>query len=408
MRITQSIAALALVLVAGGMSGLHQPARAQDDTSELVAGNTAFAFDLFQAVHNDGKNTLLSPYSISAALAMVYGGARGETAQQMADTLHFALPAEDVHPAFAALDASLTPPDDAGDAPGDPFQLSIANALWGQEGYPFLEAFVALLAEYYEAGLYEVDFATATEQARQTINQWVSDETEGRIEDLIERGLLAPSVRMVLTNAIYFNASWQTAFEPGDTQDGPFTLLDGAQVTVPMMHQFNTLPYASGPGYQAIALPYVGDRVAMVILLPDAGEYAAFVDGLDAAQFRAILDSLQHEMLALSMPRWEYEAEFQLGQTLAALGMPALFEPNADLSGISAQNDLFIGDVIHKAFVRVDEAGTEAAAATAIIAPTGGPASPVEVTVDRPFLYAIYDQETGAVLFLGNVVNPAG
>ena len=384
---------------------------AQVETGTLVAGNNAFAFDLYQTLPAD--NLIFSPYSVSLALAMVYGGANGNTAQQMADTLHFSLPQDDLPAVFQALDSSL--PREAESAEENeedeqPFRLSIANALWGQEGYPFIADYLTLLANYYGAGMQSVDFAAAPDDARQTINAWVSDQTQDRIQDLLQPGTVTGSTRLILTNAIYFKAAWLDPFDEAFTEDGPFTLLDGSRVTVPMMHKTSTYLYARGEGYQAVGLPYAGQqRMVMLILLPDAGQFEAFEAGLDAAQFQAIQEQVAWMDVLLTLPRFEYDADFSLAGTLAALGMPDAFDANvADFSGMTEQEDLAISDVIHKAFIKVDEAGTEAAAATAVaMVGTAAPMEVPEVQVDRPFIYAIYDQDSGAILFLGRVLNPA-
>jgi serpin B len=274
--------------------------------------------------------------------------------------------------------------------------------------YAFLEAFLDTLAENYGAGLRVLDFANAPEASRVTINDWVSEETEGKIENLIPQGTIDPLTRLVLTNAIYFNAAWANPFQEEATQDGAFTLLDGSQSTVPMMHQTEAFAYAKAKGYQAVELPYDGHEMSMVILLPDEGEFASFEDTLDADKARTIIDSLKRGQVALTMPRFEFDSEFGLNQALEAMGMPAAFSPGADFSGMTGSRELFISDVIHKAFVSVDEEGTEAAAATAVIMKLAAVAEePVAVTIDRPFMFLIRDIETGAILFVGRAVDPS-
>jgi serpin B len=294
------------------------------------------------------------------------------------------------------------------------FRLNIVNAIWGQKGYDFLDTFLDVLAENYGAGLRILDFIAETEESRLAINQWVSDETEGRIKDLIPPGAVDPLTRLVLTNAIYFDAAWQYPFERRTTS-GPFYLLDGGQVIVPMMKQTESLGYARGQRYQAVELLYDGGELSMVILLPEAGEFKAFEEGLQAEQLNDIISGLQDTEVKLTMPKFDFDSEFNLTVTLAAMGMPHAFIPpspfsaqGADFSAMTGNRELFITDVVHKAFVAVDEAGTEAAAATGvIIAPTAMPPAPdVEVTVDRPFIFLIRDIDTGAILFVGRVVNP--
>jgi serpin B len=379
------------------------------DLATLVEGNSAFAFDLYQAIRESDGNLFYSPYSISLALAMTYAGAKGETAQQMADTLQFILPPDRLHPAFNDLDLELARRGEGAEGrDGEGFRLNIVNAIWGQKDYEFLSEFLDLLAENYGAGLRVLDFANAPEESRITINDWVSDQTEGRIEDLIPQGMINALTRLVLTNAIYFNAAWQYPFEEDMTGDGPFYLLDGGEVTVPMMRQTESFGYAEGDGYQAVELLYDGGELSMVILLPASGQFDTFEGTLDAQQVDGIIGSLEYRQVALTMPKFEFESEFSLREALVAMGMPVAFSGDADFSGMTGNRDLFIAEVIHKAFVSVDEAGTEAAAATAVVMPTSMPPDEtIEVTVNRPFVFLIQDIETGAILFIGRVVNPS-
>ena len=385
------------------------PAVSASDLADLAVGNSAFAFDLYQALRSGDGNLFYSPYSISLALAMTYAGARSETEQQMADTLHFILDQNRLHPAFNALDLDLAGRGEgASGKDGDGFRLNIVNTLWGQEGYAFLSEFLDTLAENYGAGLRLMDFINAPEASRITINDWVSDQTEGRIEDLLPSGVIDVLTRLVLTNAIYFNAAWAEPFEAEATVDGLFHLLDGSEITVPMMQQTESFGYAEGEGYQAVELPYDGGELSMVILLPEKGGFEAFEASLASERIAEIVGSLAHKQVALAMPKFEFESDFSLKDTLAALGMPIAFSGDADFSGMTGDRDLFIADVIHKAFVSVDEAGTEAAAATAVVmARLSMPEEPVEVTVDRPFVFMIRDIETNTVLFVGRVVNPS-
>jgi serpin B len=381
----------------------------QADVAELVGGNSVFAFDLYQVLKKGNDNLFYSPYSISLALAMTYTGARGETEQQMAETLRFLLAQERLHPTFNALDLVLASRGEGAEGKdGEGFRLNIVNAIWGQEDYTFLSEFLDALAGNYGAGLRLLDFVNAPEEARVTINDWVSEQTEGRIEDLIPPGIINALTRLVLTNAIYFNAAWSQPFEPRLTEDGTFYLLNGGEVVVPMMVQTESFPYAEGEGYQAVELLYDGEEMSMVILLPEAGGFEAFEGSLDAERVEAILKGLAHGRVALTMPRFEFESGFSLKETLSALGMPIAFSGEADFSGMTGGRDLFISEVIHKAFVSVDEAGTEAAAATAVVMELlAMPEEPVEFTMDRPFIFMIRDIETGAILFVGRVVDPS-
>jgi serpin B len=374
----------------------------------LVEGNSAFAFELYRALKGEEGNLFYSPYSISLALAMTYAGARGETAEQMSATLQFMLEQDRLHPAFNWLDAELASRGEGAEGKdGEGFRLNIVNAIWGQKDYEFLSDFLDVLAENYGAGLRILDFITETEASRLAINQWVSDQTEGRIKDLIPQGAIDALTRLVLTNAIYFNAAWEYPFDEDMTADGPFYILDGGQVIVPMMKQTEAFGYTDGEGYQAVELPYDGDELSMVILLPEADQFQAFEEGLQSQQVCDIISGLQLTEVALTMPKFEFDSEFSLKDTLAGMGMPIAFSGEADFSGMTGNPELAISDVLHKAFVAVDEAGTEAAAATAVIMKlTAVPEPPVEVTIDRPFIFLIRDIETGAILFVGRVMNP--
>ena len=378
------------------------------DLAILVDGNSAFAFDLYQALKEGDDNLFYSPYSISLALTMTYAGARGDTAQQMADTLHFILPQDRLHPTLNSLDIELSQRGQGAEGEdGEAFRLNIVNAIWGQKDYQFLSTFLDALAENYGAGLRLLDFVNAPEESRLTINNWVSDQTEGRIEDLIPQGLISALTRLVLTNAIYFNAAWQYPFSEDMTVDGPFYPLDGGKVTVPMMKQTEFFGYTEGDGYQAVELEYDGGELSMIILLPQADQFDTFEASLDAQLVDSIVKAVEPKQVTLTMPRFEFESSFSLREILAMMGMPVAFSGDADFSGMTGNRDLFIADVVHKAFVSVDEAGTEAAAATAVVMElTAVPGEPVEVTIDRPFIFLIRDFETGAILFVGRIMNP--
>jgi serpin B len=385
------------------------PQVSDSDLNRLVEGNSAFAFDLYQQLKDKDGNLFYSPYSISLALAMTYGGARGETETQMADALNFSLPQNQLHPAFNALSLELASRGQGAQGKdGEGFRLNIVNAIWGQQGYAFLSDYLDLLATNYGAGLRLLDFINETEQSRVTINDWVADQTEGRIKDLIPPGVINAMTRLVLTNAIYFNAAWADPFEEAMTRDGMFHLLDGGQLTVAMMHQTETFGYAEGDGYQAVELPYDGNELSMVILLPASGQFEAFEDSLDAEMVAGIIGSMNYQEVDLTMPKFEFDSSFSLKEALSALGMPLAFSASADLSGMTGNRDLFIMDVVHKAFVSVDEEGTEAAAATAVIVgETALPPAPVTMTIDRPFIFLIRDIETGTILFVGRTLDPS-
>jgi serpin B len=401
-------------LVSGGMliskkQRILTPEVSRTELVTLVDGNNAFAFDLYQALSQTDDNLFYSPYSISLALAMTYAGALDETGQQMADTLHFTLAKDHLHPAFNSLDIELGKRGEgAGGKDEDGFRLNIINAIWGQREYNFLPEFLDILAENYGAGLRILDFAKAPEESRITINRWVSDQTEERIEDLIPQGLIDAFTRLVLTNAIYFNAAWQYPFEESGTSNGTFNLLNGEEIIVPIMKQTESFGYAERDGFQAIELPYDGNEISMVILLPENSRLNEFEKLLDAQQVEEIIGSLEHRRITLSMPKFEFESSFSLKKALTMMGMSVAFSEDADFSGMTGNRDLYIADVVHKTFLSVDEVGTEAATATAVIAAvTGIPETPIKVTIDRPFIFLIRDIETGTILFVGRLINPS-
>jgi serpin B len=389
---------------------LISPASNEQDLQELVAGNNRFAFDLYRSIRGNGDNLFYSPYSISLALAMTYAGARGETATQMAETLQFILPAERLHPAFNQLDLILhSRGQNLSEEDGRGFTLNIVNSLWGQDGYDFLPEFLDLLAENYGAGLQLLDFQNAAEAARQIINEWVMEQTNDRIEDLIPEGVINNLTRLVLANAIYFDAAWSSPFEAEFTKEAEFSLLDGSAVKVPMMNQTQFYNYSSGEDFQAIELPYRGYEMSMVILHPDPQGFGSFESSLTVEQLEEILNEMERTNMDLSLPKFQFDMDLPLAQVLQDLGMVDAFEfGQADFSGMDGTRELYLQDVLHKAFVSVDEEGTEAAAATAVvIGVTSAPMEPITVKIDSPFIFLIRDMETGSILFFGRVLDPA-
>jgi serpin B len=385
------------------------PTVPQADAVNLVDGNSTFAFNLYQVLKDTDGNLFYSPYSISEALAMTYGGARGETEKQMAAALQFKLSQDKLHPAFNSLDLELAKRGQGAKGTDDKgFRLHVVNAIWGQQDFKFLSSYLDLLSQNYGAGMRLVDYVKNAEQSRQTINQWVSDQTEGKIKDLLPEGSVNELTRLVLTNAIYFNAAWQSHFQKENTADGKFTLLNGTQVTVPMMKQTKAFKYTEGDNYQALELPYDGNELSMIILLPEADQFKAFESMLNSQKVKEIIQGLQSNEVNLTMPKFKVESQFGLKKALADLGMPVAFSENeADFSGMDGKKDLYISDVVHKAYVMVDENGTEAAAATGVVVGTTSmPSKIYDVTLDHPFIFFIRDIQTGAILFTGRVMNP--
>ncbi len=378
-----------------------------NDVPELVAGNTQFAVDVYKklAADPDNVNVFFSPYSISVALAMTWAGALGDTASQMADTLHFSLDQDALHPAFDWLDLALNSRGEGAEGKdGEPFRLHVINRLFGQTGYQFLQPFLDTLALYYGAGLYLLDFASDPDAGRVAINDWVAEQTEDRIKDLIPPPAITFNTKLVLVNAIYFNAKWKEVFDDQLTADGSFSLLDGGSVSVPMMVHEDPLPYGAGDGWQAVEIPYDGEELSMVVIVPD--DFGAFEQALDATKIATIFSSLGSDSATITMPRFKIDgATFSVKKILSELGMSDAFTMGvADLSGMDGTHNLYIGDVLHKAFVAVDEYGTEAAAATAVVVNDFG--VPNHLDVDRPFVFVVRDIQTDSLLFVGRVLNP--
>jgi len=384
------------------------PAVTSADMATLAAGNTAFAFDLFQALRQGPGNLFLSPYSISLALAMTYGGARAETARQMASVLHFSLSQTRLHPAFNALDQELARREQtaAGQGQGQGFRLNVANSIWGQNGFPFRADYLDLLADNYGAGLRLADFIRTPDNSRRTINRWVSERTQGKIAELLPPGSINSLTRLVLANAIYFRASWSEPFATRQTRSGPFTLLSGARVSATMMRQTARFRHASAGDWAAVELPYLGRQVAMILIVPAAGRFESFQASLTANRAAQIIGALSSKQVDLTMPRFTFRSSFSLRPTLAGLGMPLAFSPGADFRGMADSDELFISDVFHKGFVAVNEAGTEAAAATGVVVGITATPGRAELVVNRPFFFLIRDNPTGSILFLGRVLNP--
>jgi serpin B len=373
-------------------------------SSPVVKGNNAFALDLYRQLRNQQGNLCVSPYSLSTALAMTYAGARGQTATEMSKVLHFTLRQEDLHPAFAALRAQL----DAQKQQGEGIQLKMANRLWGQKGYEFLKPFKQLTQDYYGAALEEVDFSGDTEEARRTINQWVAQQTQEKIKDLIPPDILNSLTRIVLTNAIYFKGSWLKPFNPAHTENKPFSVAPGQQVDVPMMSQSASVGYAEFGELQVLELLYVGEKISMVILLPKK------IDGLTQLEQHLTPENIQNWLSSINysqcptsiqLPKFKVNAKVELKPVLSKMGMVSAFDDGAaDFSGMNGRNDLFLKEAIHQTFVHVDELGTEAAGATAAIGAlrcVGG-----NFSADRPFIFLIRDKQSGSILFLGRVMNP--
>ena len=399
---------------------------AMDNTAEkenmnkriIVEGNNRFALDLFAKLQNIKGNLFFSPYSISTALAMTHAGARNETESQMAGTLHF--------PVFEnrRTDSSSKPSlnrrkfamefgkiiqdlNNRGRKGG--YTLTVANALWGQKDYGFLQEFLELIETSYNGGLNEVDFIRAAENARKTINAWVGKKTDDKIKNLISQGVLDSMTRLVLTNAIYFKGNWARQFKENRTKDALFTLTDGLKIDVAMMNQKEEFGYMETDTFQALELSYVDDELSMVILLPK--KYDAldkFEKTLTPENLTQWLTKIHKREVMVFVPKFKMISQFGLASTLKSMGIKDAFSSKADFSGINGKRNLFISAVIHKAYVEVNEEGTEAAAATGIVMrlTSVGPARIPVFRADHPFLFLIRDNLSGSILFIGRVANP--
>lgn len=375
------------------------------DLENLAQGNKAFAIDLYQQLQKADGNLFFSPFSISVALAMTYAGARGETETQMARVLHFIQTGEELHSAFSKLQAGLAAQTEAAGG----IQLKVANSLWPQEGYPFLAEFMALTETHYGASITPVNYHDA-EAARKTINQWVEAKTENKIANLIPPGVFNDLTRLTLVNAIYFKGNWEDQFDARATKQAAFWSATG-QVQTAMMNRTDAYPYAEAEMLQALELPYAGNNLSMLILLPKERDG---LTQLESQMTPALLDEFTAAMWArkviVSLPKFKVEAAFRLDEALKTLGMSDTFDHDrANFAGMDGNlADLFISAALHKAFIDVNEEGSEAAAATAIVMQSRAmmPNRPPVFLADHPFLFLIREKRTGSILFMGRLSQP--
>jgi serpin B len=388
------------------LAGITCSAKAAIDPNQqtVVAGNNKFALELYGKLESQQGNLFLSPYSISTALAMTSAGAKDQTEKQMADALCFGpMKSEQFHKSFGEIIRQLNASGEKGG-----YQLIVANALWGQKDYKFLPEFLTLVRTNYDGDLQQVDFAAQAEAARKTINAWVENKTKDKIKELIKPGMLDSMTRLVLTNAIYFKGKWAAQFKPEQTQEAPFTLLGGQNINALMMNQIGKFGYMETNDIQILEMPYVNNDLSMVILLPKK------IDGIKELEKELMPDNLTNWLAGLRkrevdvfMPRFKMTSEFSLAETLGSMGMSDAFTGKADFSGMTGNRDLFISAVVHKAYVEVNEEGTEAAAATGVTMQlTSMPRPPAVFKADHPFIFLIRDNQMGSILFLGRVANP--
>lgn len=381
---------------------------AQESPLPAPSDSTTVALALYDQLYTTQEgNLFFSPYSINTAFLMVYGGARGNTAQQMRDVLMITTNDETLHQTFADYNTSIISKNNAPEEEYAPDRLfTVSNGLWLQADFSVNPDYQTLLEEFYGATITPLDFVNAPEESRQVINQAIADQTRERITNLLPEGIIQPTTRLILTNAVYFKANWSEKFIA--LESAPFTLLDGTMVDVPSITNQDIFSYYADDVITAVAIPYAGRNSQMVILMPE--DFANFEANLAENGLVDLLSNPTYTDIHLTMPKFEFESSFSLSETLTTLGMSDAFNPDAaDLSGMS-DVALYIQEALHKAFIAVDEEGTEAAAATAIIiAETSAmpPAEPIEVRIDKPFLFYIQDTTTGEILFMGRVLNPA-
>lgn len=397
-----------LFLLGAPASIVAQPGKSSAAEKALaVKDSNAFAVSLYGQLARQPGNLFLSPESISTAFAMTYAGARGETASQMARVFHFTLPPDQLQAAMGALLAGMN-------AKHEGYELHVADALWAQRDESFLQNYLDAVQNNYGAGLHQVDFRTQPEAVRNTINHWVEQQTNDKIQNLIGPGVLTPLTRLVLTNAIYFKGDWSKPFLASDTKDEDFHLSGGRTVKTPMMHRTGGYPYYDGGSFQALELPYAGGDLAMVVLLPkDAAGLPALEKSMTGAKLGEWIENLKPaEKVILTLPRFKMTREFELSGVLAKMGMPQAFSSHADFSGMTGKPGLTISAAIHKAYIDVNEKGTEAAAATSTVMRATAmrrviPEQPVVFRADHPFVFLIRDRHAGSILFMGRVEDPA-
>ncbi|MGD8521301.1 MAG: serpin family protein [Desulfobacterales bacterium] len=372
---------------------------------QMVQDNSVFALNLYGQLKQRENNLFFSPFSISAALAMTYSGAREKTASQMAAALHFNQKPDQLHHFMGELISRLNAVQKESEV-----ELSVANAIWAQKGYPFLDAFFRIIQQSYQADLNQVDFATAADAARQAINGWVEDQTHQKIKNLIPPGVLDALTRLVLVNAIYFKGFWDTQFKPENTEEMAFWLSAETNVKVPMMHQEHPYGYWENEWLQVLEIPYKDEALSLIVLLPkEKTGISVLEQKLSLENILRWQDQLRKQKIKLFFPKFKIEAQFNLGQTLSAMGMPDAFDPNhADFSAMIGKKELFISAVIHKAFVEVNEEGTEAAAATGVVVGVTSIAPPSPIfKADHPFVFFIRDNASHSILFIGRVLDPS-
>ena len=374
-----------------------------EGVNEVIKANNQFAFSLYKELRNDSENIFFSPYSISAALAMTYEGAKGKTAEEIQKIFDF--PADDIsrRSSFAKIYNDLNKNENK-------YDLSTANALWGQRNFSFEEEYIKTVKDYYAGKLENLDFKTEAEESRKIINKWIEQQTNNKITDMIPSGAIDSLTRLVITNAIYFKGDWLIEFDKKNTRDQDFKISEGSEIKVPMMGlrgEKAEFSYAETDDVQLIELLYQGEEISMLVILPKEGTLDDFEKSLDYEKLSELKNQLEKQRVDVYLPKFKFETKSMLKQALSGMGMPTAFSEYADFSGMTNQERLKIAEVIHQAYIDVNEEGTEAAAATAVVMKTVSisPIIPV-FRADSPFIFLIQQKDTGNILFMGRVLNP--
>jgi serpin B len=401
--LTAKAAMLALFACTSGLLA-QQGIASGKDSLHVVDANNQFAFDFYRNLnaHEKGKNIFVSPFSVSSALAMAYEGSSGNTRKQIASVFHFDMPDAKRQADFSKLLLETV----AG--PGKHYKLEVANALWGQKNFHFDPAFAHTIDKFYGGGFNQVDYAGDKPGSIKKINSWVESKTAGKIQNLIHPDDINQLTRLVITNAIYFKGDWASPFMKSDTKDEPFHLGDGKTVQTPMMQQTGRFRFVRENGMAAIELPYLDNDLSMIVLLPD-GNAEQLGESLSLEQVRQLAVDMYSQEVNVLLPRFKFDTRYLVGGNLAAMGMPDAFDQGlADFTGMTGSKDLYISSVIHQAMIDVNEKGSEAAAATAVVMMTKSmPVSKTErLCADRPFIFMIIHNGTGSILFMGRVSNP--
>jgi len=381
--------------------GPSLPSLSSVSAGNVVDANNLFALDFYSRLKvRESGNIFFSPFSISSALAMAYEGAKGRTAEEMRSVFYF--PGDN-----ALRRAGYVEAYDRINRSDKAYKLSVANALWAQKDYRFLKEYFDVIEKYYQGKAVNLDFIKDPKGSMVTINKWVEERTNNKIKNLISG--IGPETRLILTNAVYFKGDWLSPFEKSKTKPEDFMVRKDNTIKVPMMRQTKTFSYAANDSLQALELPYTGDNLSMLLLLPIVQDLASLESSLSAAKLSELKKTLKPQQVAVILPRFKVETKYdRMADYLAAMGMPAAFNSSADFSGMDATRDLYISQVIHKAFVEVDEKGTEAAAATAVFLAGSAAHTKIPVfRVDHPFIFLIQEKATGNILFMGRIVNPA-